>query len=112
MRPKKVDMCASKEDCVFQWTRAGRVLPEIAKKAKKHSKKDLVLQSGSCHLCYKHLCLVAPQARIFAPPWPDAARPRAVIIGKLKAISAACIRRASFLNPSIARAPSWTASPL
>ena len=27
MRPKKVDMCASKEDCVFQWTRAGRVLP-------------------------------------------------------------------------------------
>ena len=89
MRPKKVDMCASKEDCVFQWTRAGRVLPEIAKKAKKQSKKDFVLQCGSCHLCYKHLCLVAPQARIFAPPWPDAARPRAVIIGKLEAFSAA-----------------------
>ena len=64
MRPKKVDMCASKKDCVFQWTRAGRVLPEIAKKAKKQSKKDFVLQCGSCHLCYKHLCLVAPQARL------------------------------------------------
>ena len=30
---------------MFQWTEeAGRVLPEIAKKAKKQSKKDFVLQ--------------------------------------------------------------------